>query len=98
MIKSKEAQRDSIELPLVNMLGDQYQSGELDSIYLSYKAGFSSTERKTLSAENMERLQKEHPEVYQMLIDEAYITTSVSRTFNVRSKAKKAKTRRKRGA
>ncbi len=98
IIKSKEAQRDSIELPLVNMLGDQYQSGELNSIYLSYKAGFSSTERKTLSAENMERLQKEHPEVYQMLIDEAYITTSVSRTFNVRSKAKKAKTRRKRGA
>ena len=98
-VKSKEAERDRVELPLVNMLGDQYQSGVLESIYLSYKASFSCTERKTLSADNMERLKEEKPDVYQMLVDEGYITTSLSRTFSVRSKEKKSKTKRtKRGA
>ena len=98
LVKSKEAERDSIELPLVGLLGDQYQSGVLESIYASYTAKINTTERKTLNAENMTRLKEEHPEIYQTLIDEGYITTSVSRSLSVRSKAKKAKTKRKRGA
>lgn len=98
LVKTKEAERDSIELPLVGLLGDQYQSGVLESIYASYTAKINTTERKTLNAENMTRLKEEHPEIYQTLIDEGYITTSVSRSLSVRSKAKKAKAKRKRGA
>lgn len=95
-LKQKESERDSVELPLIAMLGNQYQSGVLESIYLSYNAGFSTTERRTMSAENISRLQEEQPELYEQLVAGGFITTSVSRTFSVKSKQKKAKTQRKR--
>ena len=97
-LKRKEAERDNVELPLIAMLGNQYQSGVLESVYRSYNAGFSKTERRTITSDNMERLQKEQPEMYNQLVEGGFITTSISNTFTVRSKQKKSRTQKqKRG-
>ena len=97
-LKRKEAERDNVELPLIAMLGNQYQSGVLESVYRSYNASFSKTERRTITSDNMERLQKEQPEMYNQLVEGGFITTSISNTFTVRSKQKKSRTQKqKRG-
>jgi predicted phage-related endonuclease len=94
-IRLKEAERDTIDAPLIALLGDQYQNGVLESIYTSYKAGFSVSERETISADNMLRLQDEMPDEYKKLLAAGIITTSVTRTFSVRSKKKKARTQKR---
>jgi len=95
-VKLTEAERDSIEAPLIAMLGDKYQTGVLESIYLTYKAGFSVSEREVISAENMERLREEMPDVYKQLLKAGIIASSISRSFSVRSKQKRAKTQKRR--
>ena len=95
-IRLTEAERDSVEAPLIALLGSEYQTGILESIYLTYKAGFSVSERETISADNMERLRDEQPDVYKKLTKEGIINTSITRSFSVRSKQKKAKTQRNR--
>ncbi len=59
------------------------------------KAAFSVSERETVSADNMLRLRDEMPEEYKKLLAAGIITTSVTRTFSVRSKKKKARTQRR---
>ncbi len=94
-MRIKEAERDAIDAPLIAMLGDQYQTGVLESIYTMYKAAFSVSERETVSADNILRLRDEMPEEYKKLLAAGIITTSVTRTFSVRSKKKKARTQRR---
>lgn len=91
-IRLKESERDSIEAPLIALLGDQYQTGVLESVYQTYKASFSVSEREVISSDNMERLRDEEPEMYNKLVKLGIITTSTTRSFSVRSKQKKAKT------
>lgn len=93
-MRLKESERDAIEAPLIAMLGSDYQTGVLESIYLTYKAGFSVSEREVISADNMERLQDELPEVYEQLVAAGIIATSVTRSFSVRSKQKRARTKK----
>ncbi len=98
-IRELEEKRDSIELPLVNLLGDKYQSAILESTYQQFRIGFSVSERESLTAESLARLKKEQPLLYETLVAQGYIQTNISRSFSVKSKEKKMRTtRKKRGA
>lgn len=91
--RAKERERDAIEAPLIALLGSEYQEGVLESVYLTYKAGFRVSKRETVTAENMEKLREELPALHQQLVTAGIITQTVSRTFHVCSKRKKAKTK-----